>query len=85
MRKFSSGVWQPGRAQLLQSLALTFLESGCTASLAYCRSAENPADAVCRAAGLDYVLPADHQALSKALSLSATAHLSPASIFRDRA
>jgi hypothetical protein len=82
MRKLSCGASLPGRAGMLQDLAIVLLRSGVTASLGYCAGAENPADAPSRAAG-GWTLPWDCEALRQARARARSCAIWPSSFFRS--
>ncbi len=85
MRRLSCGAWQPGRAALLQGLAVAILRTDVGASLAYCPGDQNPADSPSRAPGTAVLLPALSPALQDARARAEVCILSPASVFRNRA
>ncbi len=81
MRKMSCPAGVPGRAELLQHLAITLLRGELTASLAYCPGPQNPADPPSRAAGGCF-LPATCEAIREARARASTCHVIPSSVFR---
>ncbi len=81
MRKLSCGASLPGRAGMLQALAVALLRSGLTASLAYCAGVENPADAPSRAPG-GCTLPWDCEAMREARARARSCSIWPSSLFR---